>query len=170
VELFQKLSIKKKIGVDPNPNPNGLKYTNYKVTSDDFFLNYCKDTFDVIFIDGLHHAEQVIKDFNNSMDVLNENSIIIFDDIYPKNEEMTEVPRPKTGPVSPGSPWTGDCWKLLYHILLTISKENYILKVYSGGDYYGVATLLIKDIFKLNDFDSNKYTYKNDFEKYTNLL
>jgi hypothetical protein len=169
-DTFRKIKFNKKIGVDPNPHGEGLKCTNHKVTSDYFFSDICKDKFDVIFIDGLHESEQVIRDFNNSMDVINENSIIIFDDIYPNNEKMCEVPRPKTGPGSPGSPWTGDCWKVLYHLILNISKEKYDLNVYTGEDYFGVATIEIKENFKLTDFHSNKYSYKNDFKKYTELL
>ena len=53
-ETFNKINIDKKVGVDPNSGGN------VRLTSDNFFkIN--KDTFDIIFIDGLHTFEQVKK-------------------------------------------------------------------------------------------------------------
>ena len=43
-----------------------------------FLLN--KKTFDVIYIDGHHLAEQVYKDAVNSWKFLNTNGLLIFDD------------------------------------------------------------------------------------------
>ena len=54
-DLFSKVSIEKKVGVDPNEGGN------VRLTSDSFF-NINTDTFDIIFIDGLHVYEQVKRD------------------------------------------------------------------------------------------------------------
>jgi len=54
-------------------------YKKYKLTSDEFFkIN--QNNFDVIYIDGYHKGDQVLKDFINSWEALNVNGIIIFDD------------------------------------------------------------------------------------------
>ena len=54
-------------------------YKKYKLSSDEFFkIN--NNSFDVIYIDGYHQADQVLKDFINSWEVLNDQGIIIFDD------------------------------------------------------------------------------------------
>ena len=54
-------------------------YTKYKLTSDEFFkIN--QNHFNVIYIDGYHKADQVLKDFINSWAVLHVKGIIIFDD------------------------------------------------------------------------------------------
>mgnify|MGYP006142130499 CR=1 FL=1 len=54
-------------------------YTKYKLTSDEFFrIN--QNHFNVIYIDGYHKADQVLKDFINSWSVLHVKGIIIFDD------------------------------------------------------------------------------------------
>ena len=50
-----------------------------KCTSDEFFLNN-NLSFDLIYIDGYHKAQQVLKDFKNAWKVLNKGGILIFDD------------------------------------------------------------------------------------------
>jgi predicted O-methyltransferase YrrM len=50
-----------------------------KITSDSFFKKN-KVLFDVIYIDGYHHASQVYKDCINSWKFLKKNGILIFDD------------------------------------------------------------------------------------------
>lgn len=56
------------------------------------------------FIDGLHHAEQALKDFLNITDHLSDSGIVIFDDVLPRNH--AEASRAQC----PGD-WTGDVWK-----------------------------------------------------------
>ena len=62
---FSKIKIENKVGVDPQSGGT------LRMTSDEFFSQN-KDTFDLIFIDGLHIHEQVLKDIDNSLNVLNE--------------------------------------------------------------------------------------------------
>ena len=45
------------------------------MTSDEYFKKF-KDKFDLIFIDGLHHYNQVEKDIYNSLEILNDKRII----------------------------------------------------------------------------------------------
>ena len=55
-----RVEIPSKIGVDPNPKEEMPEWNIQRMTSDDFFTrNDAK--FDVIFIDGLHWAEQVLR-------------------------------------------------------------------------------------------------------------
>lgn len=96
---FNRIVCDYKIGVDPNPHC----YCNYHLTSDDFFAQN-KETFDVIFIDGLHHADVVERDINNALKILNSGGYIVCHDMNPWDEEVQLVPR-QTGN------WTGDCWK-----------------------------------------------------------
>ena len=53
------------------------------MTSDEYFSKF-KDKFDIIFIDGLHHYEQVKKDIFNSLEILNSNGIILMHDCLKK--------------------------------------------------------------------------------------
>ena len=55
-------------------------------TSDSFFEDN-KDTYDLIFIDGDHTAEQVYKDIINSLEFLNENGIILTHDNSPPEKK-----------------------------------------------------------------------------------
>lgn len=60
-ENFNKIKIDNKVSVDPDPEA----HATYQMTSDEFFANN-KDTFDIVFIDGLHEHSQVYKDIVNS--------------------------------------------------------------------------------------------------------
>jgi len=102
-----------KIGVDPNPNFSA----DYAVTSDEFFRYYCKDMrFDLIFIDGLHHADQVKRDVEASLGILNDRGTIVCHDCNPVHEDQQRVPRSRRrGPVG----WTGDVWKAWVHFRVT---------------------------------------------------
>jgi len=100
---FNKINCKSKIGVDPNPKSQAT----FIKTSDDFFAAN-QNKFDIIFIDGLHHSEQVIKDIDNSLKILNDNGTIIVHDCNPTSREMQEIPR------SQGI-WTGDVWRAWIH-------------------------------------------------------
>lgn len=96
---FESVRCEKKVGVDPE---TFTKATVFK-TSDQFFTDNI-EIFDIIFLDGLHHADQVYKDIINSLEVLSPNGTIIVHDCNPIREEDQIVPR-KYGK------WNGDVWK-----------------------------------------------------------
>jgi predicted O-methyltransferase YrrM len=73
------------------------------MTSDDFFKQNT-ETFDLVFIDGLHEAPQVYKDIVNALEVLNEGGIIVCHDMLPATELAQRVPRES-------QIWNGDCFK-----------------------------------------------------------
>lgn len=100
---FNNINVKYKIGVDPAP----LGIANFLGTSDEFFEFIPKETkFDLIFVDGLHHEEQVLIDIENSLKHLNENGIIVCHDCLPENEIM-QLREPLS------NDWTGDVWKAI---------------------------------------------------------
>ena len=67
---------------DKNTYPFKEKLIKIKNFSDDYFQNktYIKSIYDIIHIDGFHHFEQVYKDLNNCINLLNKNGILIIDD------------------------------------------------------------------------------------------
>ena len=97
---FLQVEIEEKVGVDPSDA--GFTPTHL-ATSDEFFL-LSEQTFDLIFIDGLHEEEHVRRDILNSLDVLNPGGTIVCHDINPMNEVWQRVPRETIV-------WSGDCWK-----------------------------------------------------------
>lgn len=103
---------KHKVGVDPDLNSKATIH----VTSDEFFASN-KQKFDIIFIDGLHEAEQVLKDIENSLKALKKGGTIVCHDMNPTTEQMQQVPRIQTE-------WTGDCWKAWISLRENNSKIN----------------------------------------------
>ena len=93
-----------KTGVDTEEQLLNQGYDFYKMTSDEYFLKHTNKKFDIIFIDGLHHADQVYRDINNSLSILNKNGTIVCHDMNPYKERIQKVPRET-------KIWTGDCWK-----------------------------------------------------------
>lgn len=84
----------------------------YKMTSDDFFSNMdvTKEMggphFDVAFIDGLHHFDQVLRDFINLEKLAGPGSIILIHDCLPINARVAARDRSTWF-------WTGDVWKVI---------------------------------------------------------
>jgi hypothetical protein len=107
---FNKVKCKIKHGVDPDRTvgrPDADDCYIIHTTSDDFFeAELFREKYDLIFIDGLHTAEQVKKDFENSLKVLSPNGFIVLHDCNPLKEEHTIVPRPR-----PTGHWNGDVYK-----------------------------------------------------------
>ena len=111
-QLFSKIEIENKTGVDPESGGN------IKTTSDDFFLNNT-GKFDIIFIDGLHMYEQVKKDIINSVNCLNDDGIVLVHDCMPDSMAKQAVPRFKMK-------WNGDVWKAIVDL-----RQNKDLDIYT---------------------------------------
>lgn len=116
-DCFNKVKADIKFSVDP-----GLEFeknpVDFKMTSDDFFkllkqdkLTISKDTkFDVIFIDGLHLAEQVYRDIEHSLQFIKNDGFIVLHDCNPPTswharEEFHYRSTPASGF------WNGTTWK-----------------------------------------------------------
>lgn len=116
-DTFRNIKIQHKESVDPAMGRYNTANPTYKMTSDEFFEKYPEKKYDIIFIDGLHHSEQVDKDIRNSLNVLNDNGVIILHDCNPTSEEEQLVPRETTR-------WLGDVWKSFVSFK-SLNKLNY---------------------------------------------
>ncbi|MEI6258276.1 MAG: class I SAM-dependent methyltransferase [Planctomycetota bacterium] len=92
----------RKVGVDPN------RGGTIRATSQDCFASN-SDTFDLIFVDGLHHHEQVIEDVRNALDVLRPGGVIVLHDCLPLS--CVAQYREQSHFI-----WNGDVWKALVEI------------------------------------------------------
>ena len=102
---YNKIICENKTGVDPAVNDSEIR----GMTSDEYFAAVGDVKFDLIFIDGLHHADQVKRDFENSMLCLSDNGFIVIHDVLPDNEPGTIVPRET-------KQWWGDVYKWAMNI------------------------------------------------------
>ncbi|TFV97231.1 class I SAM-dependent methyltransferase [Algoriphagus kandeliae] len=113
---FLKINSRRKFCVDPGFEMK-VNEADFKFTSDEFFLkfrngefNNIPNKFDVIFIDGLHTAEQVNRDIINSLDFLAEDGFIVLHDCNPPTEwHSREKYSFKLSPA--GDFWNGTTWK-----------------------------------------------------------
>ena len=117
-QLFSKVRIKNKTGVDP------ISGGNIRKTSDEFFREN-KNKFDIIFIDGLHTYNQVKKDILNSINCLKEEGIVLVHDCMPDSLSKQAVPRYRMS-------WNGDVWKAIVDLRQNEYSETYTCKIDQG--------------------------------------
>lgn len=98
---FYEIECEDKYGCDPGFKDISGNANIFSGTSDEFFAQNDKE-FDVIFIDGLHHADQVRKDIINAMKC--NPKVIILHDTLPPTEAHQTVPRKQ-------KQWCGDVWR-----------------------------------------------------------
>jgi hypothetical protein len=157
---FDLVNAYQKTCVDPDPNAAA----DHMCTSDHFFevinkAHMCDGgdrKFSLIFIDGLHHADQVKKDFENALECLHSNGFIVLHDCNPHSERITHVPRDSRE-------WCGDVYKFACK-----------LGEYSGIDYvtcdfdYGCAVVW-RDSSKVGNPVGQEITWEF-FQKNRSLL
>ena len=156
-ETFNQINIKKKIGVDPTSGGN------LRMTSDQFFKDN-KEKFDLIFIDGLHVYEQVIKDIFNSIKVLKENGIILVHDCLPRKLWYQT-------PTRMSDTWNGDVWKAIVECRTLENIDTYTCLADEG---IGVIKLQKNNNplnLKLSNFKNLKYKeYYTNRESLMNII
>ncbi len=150
---------KDKVAVDPHPRNK----CDFIGTSDEYF-NQLDDKvkFDLIFIDGLHLHEQVLKDIENSLNHLNEGGYIMCHDCLPptENHQVRE---------DHGGEWNGDTWKAI--AILRTTREDLIIKTLNTD--WGCALIHRGNAQKYiplhNDFLNWDY-YKTHASKLMNVI
>ena len=155
-QLFSKVKIKNKTGVDPT---NG---GNIRKTSDEFFKEN-KKKFDIIFIDGLHTYNQVKKDILNSISCLKDEGIVLVHDCMPDSLSKQAVPRYRMS-------WNGDVWKAIVDL-----RQNENLEIYTCKIDQGIGVIKKKRNSSILKIEKNikdlkfKDYYKN-YEKYLRVV
>ncbi len=101
LECFRAVKCRIKHSVDPI-----VKKATFFKTSDDFFKDN-KMKYDLLFVDGLHTAEQVQRDIENALECLSDNGTIVCHDMMPN----TVWEARKTKAFDEAGIWNGDCYK-----------------------------------------------------------
>jgi hypothetical protein len=149
---FSKVICDYKVCVDPTPTVP----VTFTLTSDDFFKQN-KEKFDVVFIDGLHWSEQVYADILNSLEVLNENGVIICHDMNPHSEFIQRYPQPKAE-----SEWTGDCWKAW--VKIRTEFDDLHMQVIDTDYGCGIITKGKQNLIKITEDLTWEFLEKNRVE------
>ena len=151
--LFSKINIENKIGVDP------VSGGNIRKTSNDFFKTN-KKNFDIVFIDGLHHYEQVKQDVINSINFLNKNGIILLHDCMPDSMSKQAVPRYKMQ-------WNGDVWKAIIHF-----RQQKFIDTYTCEIDQGIGIIKKRENTQILNIDKSisQLKFKDYYENYKKYL
>ncbi|MEM9667536.1 MAG: class I SAM-dependent methyltransferase [Pseudomonadota bacterium] len=103
------------IGIDPAFNIKAgitCPVSLYKMISDDFFAQtprsdiFSGSAIDFGFIDGYHNFDFALRDFINLEKLTHSRSVIVFDDVLPRDEKQAEL-KPH------GGAWAGDVWRIM---------------------------------------------------------
>lgn len=119
---FRSIPIADKVGVDPQ------KGGTLRMTSDEFFSRNQR-RFDLVFIDGLHLCEQVLRDIEHSLDVLNEGGTVLVHDCLPQHERHQLRRRLQAC-------WTGDVWKAVVKL-----RERPDIDIAVLNRFWGIAAI-----------------------------
>ena len=168
---IQKIIAEHKDGVDPGIEGVIPPQVNFPMASDDFFNTISNDIkYDLIFIDGLHHCEQVMKDIKNALKHLNIAGTIVLHDCNPPVEQIQLIPRETIA-------WTGNVWRAFVSFRLNNPQVNSftIDTDWGVGVIKFTPDLLNYDLNNMewNDFDKNRQEYlnlisvKDFYENYT---
>ncbi len=146
---FDLIEAECKVSIDPFPKGE----VTFVGTSDEYFESITDDVkFDIIFIDGLHHDDQVLKDIENSLNHLSENGTIVCHDCLPATELM------QVRDIQDGE-WTGDVWKAIAE--LRVETIDLDIKVVDTDYGCGIIRRGTNIPYEPNDENYKTYTYYN---------
>ena len=152
-QLFSKVRIKNKTGVDP------VSGGNIRKTSDEFFREN-NNKFDIIFIDGLHTYNQVKKDILNSINCLKDEGIVLVHDCMPDSLSKQAVPRYRMS-------WNGDVWKAIVDL-----RQNEYLEIYTCKIDQGIGVIKKKRNSSVLELEKNikDLKFKDYYKNYVKYL
>lgn len=180
---FNKINANKKYSVDPGlefkPNP-----VDFKMTSDVFFQRLSQNEilsnsikFDVIFIDGLHLAEQVDKDIENALLYIKENGFVVLHDCNPTSEwhareRFSYYNTPAT------YMWNGTTWKAFLKWRCSPAVNSCCIDcdwgvgILSKSHKIGENINSVNPFYEFNVLDKNRTAYLNliDFETFQSRI
>ena len=180
---FNKINAKTKYSVDP-----GIEFkdnpVDFPFTSDVFFEKLNNNAilstnikFDVIFIDGLHLAEQVEKDIENSLKFLAEDGFIVLHDCNPPTELSAREDYYFRFHCVMGF-WNGTTWKAFFkyrqkkELYSCCIDSDWGIGIISKSKNIGQPTDFQNTFYEFNVLDKNRKESLNliSFEELKRLL
>lgn len=175
---FSQIDCERKVGVDPRMDvvsdaARTANATLYHLTSDQYFSNNYNEAFDVIFLDGLHTAEQTFRDFCNSLGCSHPGTVWLIDDVIPsspfsalRSERRARQLRERLGVTEVA--WHGDVFKSVLLIRMFLPSFTVRTIVGSGNPQSlvwfdpGASQGLNLDLYTLNSWDFFKLMEEQD--------
>jgi hypothetical protein len=161
-ENFREIRATLKHGVDPGSEGIVAKEVTHPYTSDRFFESLDKNyLYDIIFIDGLHHADQVATDIKNSLKHISPNGFIVLHDCLPPDYDHQVVPRKQAF-------WTGDVWRAF----VGFKQANSLFSCVVDMDF-GVGIIKNNPDVEYKDFSPTTMSYEefaNNSKELLNLI
>lgn len=182
-ENFDKIKATFKYSVDPG-FVNKLNPVQYKMTSDEFFSKLREGEildsnikFDIIFIDGLHLADQVERDIYNALDYIEDEGFIVLHDCNPPTEFHARESYDYN--LSPSKDlWNGTTWKAFFKIrqlreyYSCCVDSDWGIGVISKTINLGEPTQVENKYFEYKIFEQNRNQSLNlvSFKEFQSLL
>jgi len=171
---FNNINASKKYSVDP-----GIEFkenpVDFKVTSDKFFEQLRKNEilssnikFDVIFIDGLHLAEQVDRDIQNALDFIKDEGYIVMHDCNPPTEWHTRE-EPNCYHTPAVWFWNGTTWKAFLKWRFNAAVYSCCINTDWGVGVLSKQKQIGYSINEVNPF-FEYYVLNNDRKRLLNLV
>ena len=173
-ETFTRIKARMKTGVDPvyafdfEANAEADDTAHYEVmTSDAFFQKTIErgvKKFDVVFLDGLHTFEQILKDLLAAVHVVEDSGIIVIDDVIPSDytASVGDVPtmfalRRAAG--SADASWMGDVYKIVWFVAMYMPFFNYATIKENHGQMvlWRGANRAIENDVKIKDISGKEF-------------
>ena len=140
---YEQVECADKESVDPAQERYANADPTYRMTSDEFFATVAdagKKTYDIIFIDGLHEADQVDRDIVGALRCLAPGGTVMLHDCNPRDEARQIVPRIQTA-------WNGDVWKSA--VRFRAGNRDYGCIVVDADEGLGIIRADIDSDFRL---------------------
>ena len=172
-----------KYSVDPGLESE-INKADFKLTSDKFFqllregkILSSDISFDVVFIDGLHLAEQVERDIDNALSFLKEDGFIILHDCNPPTEWHARESYDFINSPAKGF-WNGTVWKSFLNKRFDKTLKSCCINIDWGVGVIskkcniGNSIKRSNKFFEYKDLEENRKYYLNlvSFEEFFNLI
>jgi hypothetical protein len=180
---FNRILATTKYSVDP-----GLEFkenpVDFVLTSDEFFdqlragkVLQTDVRFDVIFIDGLHTAEQVDRDIKNALEFIKEDGFIVLHDCNPPTESHArEEHKYEISPAMQN--WNGTTWKGFMkwrsdaNVHSCTIDTDWGVGLISKSKQIGFHTTLVNEFYEFSVLNTSRKEFLNliSFDELKHLL